>query len=136
MMNASPRSPSSRSNRAGSTLAFFAAAFFVGSGLLGALTAAQMFWGASAADAAADTPALPVTFYAAWICATLGVVATVVTLFVVGYRARWFWWFLVAGAVLWLLLPPLGTAVGLVSLAILLGTRRSFPVNPREASPL
>lgn len=121
------------SNRPGGGLAVASSVLFVLSGLLALATAAQVLtdFGRTSVEARAG---LPATFYAAWVCATLGVVGAVVTLFVVGYRAPWFWWFLLVGALLWIGFPPLGTAVGLVAFVLLLATRRQFAA-PRPATP-
>jgi hypothetical protein len=76
----------------------------------------------------------PIVFYAAWVCGVLGGVATIVTLFVQGFRARWFWRMLLFAAVLWMALPPLGTALGIFSIILLVATRRLFPLDARDAA--
>jgi hypothetical protein len=120
------------SRAAGATLARFASGLFLLSGIFAFLSALQILFSGQGEHGAVHT-AFPVTFYAAWICAVLGAVSTIVTLFVFGFRARWFWRILLAAAVLWATLPPLGTAIGILSLILLLGARRAFPLDSRDA---
>jgi len=120
------------SRATGATLARFASGLFLLSGIFAFLSALQVLFSGQGQDGAVHT-AFPVTFYGAWICAVLGAVSTIVTLFVFSFRARWFWRILLAAAVLWATLPPLGTAIGVLSLILLFGARRAFPLNPGDA---
>jgi hypothetical protein len=120
------------SRETGASVARIASTLFLLSGGFAVAAALQVFF----ANKIADTPmhtGFPLTFYAAWICAVLGAVSTIVTLFVYGFRARWFWRMLFFAAVLWATLPPLGTAIGIFSLVLLFATRRAFPLDPRDA---
>ncbi|HEY8903585.1 MAG TPA: hypothetical protein VIM48_07750 [Chthoniobacterales bacterium] len=120
------------SRAAGAKLARFASGLFLLSGIFAFVSALQIVFNGQGQHGAIHT-AFPVTFYAAWICAVLGAVSTIVTLFVFSFRARWFWRILLAAAILWATLPPLGTAVGILSLILLFGARSAFPLNPRDA---
>jgi hypothetical protein len=78
--------------------------------------------------AAATTTAFPVLLYLAWLGAAAGLAGTVLTLFVEGYRVRWFWRCLCGAAVLWGLLVPMGTVIGIICLILLVATRSKFPL--------
>jgi hypothetical protein len=88
------------------------------------------------AESVATTTPLPILFYATWGTAVLGLAGTVITLFVQGYRARWFWRCLCGAAILWALLPPVGTVVGVVTLILLLATRSKFPIQGSANAPV
>jgi divalent metal cation (Fe/Co/Zn/Cd) transporter len=133
MENAEQQSRLRESSRAtGAGLARIASTLFLLSGIFAFLSALQIIFNGQGQHGAVHT-AFPVTFYAAWICAVLGAVSTIVTLFVYSFRARWFWRMLVVAALLWAALPPLGTAIGVLSLVLLFGARRAFPLDPSGA---
>jgi hypothetical protein len=133
MNDAEQQSRLRESSRAtGATLARFASGLFLLSGIFALLSALQVMFSGQGQHGAVHT-AFPVTFYAAWVCAVLGAVSTIITLFVYSFRARWFWRMLLLAAVLWATLPPLGTAIGILSLILLFGARSAFPLNPIDA---
>jgi hypothetical protein len=137
-MPATDESPVHRSaSRArGDSLARLASTLFLLSGAFALLAGVELLFGSRMSG---DTGGplhtfFPVVFYAAWVCGVLGGVATIVTLFVQGFRARWFWRMLLFAAVLWMTLPPLGTALGIFSIVLLVATRREFPLDARDAA--
>jgi len=89
-----------------------------------------------AVETAMTTTAAPLLLYLAWMGAALGLAGTVLTVFVQGYRPRWFWRCLCIGAVLWSALVPLGTVIGVIVLLLLLTSRRKFPADGSRATPV
>lgn len=68
-------------------------------GIFAFLSAFQILFCRQGQHGAVHT-AFPMTVYAVWICSVFGAVSTIVTLFVLGFRARWFWRILLAPALL------------------------------------
>jgi hypothetical protein len=113
------------------SIALATSVVLLASGVFAALVSAQglysHFMEGKTIAAAATSTAFPVLLYLAWLGAAAGIAGTVLTLFVEGYRARWFWRCLCGAAVLWALLVPIGTVIGLISLVLLVATRTKFP---------
>lgn len=78
-------------------------------------------------ESLATTTPLPAVASLIWLATVGGTAASIVAIVIYGYRTRWFWRCLIATAVLWLLAPPAGTVIGLISLIVLISKRHSFP---------
>ena len=78
-------------------------------------------------DALVTTTPLPAVASMIWLATVAGTAASIIAIVLYGYRTRWFWRCLMATAVLWLLAPPAGTVIGLISLIVLIAKRKSFP---------
>jgi hypothetical protein len=78
---------------------------------------------------------LPVVIFLVWLTGIAATAAAIVSIFVYGYRERWFWRYLVIGSLAWMAFPPLHLLIGLASLALLLRNRKRFPSIQPAASP-
>jgi hypothetical protein len=114
------------------SIALATSVVLLASGTFAALVGAQSLYShfveGKTIAAAATSTAFPMLLYLAWMGAAAGLAGTVLTLFVEGYRARWFWRCLCGAAVLWALLAPMGTVIGIVSLILLVAMRPKFPL--------
>lgn len=72
---------------------------------------------------------LPMLVYAGWALAIFGTVAAIASIVLYGYRERWFWRCMLAASIVWLAFPPVHFVIGLISLIVLIRTRRFFPKN-------
>lgn len=81
--------------------------------------------------------ALPVLVYTAWALGIFASAATVVSIFLYGFRERWFWRVLVVGCSAWLVFPPIHSLIGLLGLVLLWKNQKAFPVHqsPEELGP-
>lgn len=77
-------------------------------------------------EALAATTPLPAFASLIWLATVAGTAASIVAIVLYEFRARWFWRCLVATSILWLLAPPAGTVVGLISLVVLITARHHF----------
>lgn len=111
-------------------IALATSAALLASGVFAALVGVQGLYShfveGKTLEAAVTSTAFPVLLYLAWLGAAAGLAGTVLTLFVEDYRVRWFWRCLCGAAVLWALLVPMGTVIGIISLILLVATRSKF----------
>lgn len=120
-----------RVERSKRSVALATSAVLLGSGILAVLATAQGLYARwvqqEPTNAALTTTTVPLLFYLAWMCAATGLAGAVITLFVEEYRTRWFWRCLCMAAILWALMAPMGTVIGLIGMILLIATRSKFP---------
>jgi hypothetical protein len=63
-----------------------------------------------------------------------GLLVTVLTLAISGYRARWFFWSSAGFAVLYLVVFPMGTLLGIALVILLVAKRKEFAASRSNAS--
>lgn len=125
----------------GFTMALIASILLLATGLGSAILTSNvlylMFAEHRSLDWIGTTTRLPTLLQFIWFTMVLATAGIIVSLFIHGFRARWFWRCLVVASCMWIMSPPLHSVIGLISLIVLLNTRKYFPCEriPQASAP-
>jgi len=88
-------------------------------------------------DSLLTTTPLPAALLLIFLATVGGTAASLIAIVLYGFRSRWFWRCLVIASAFWLFAVPMGSVLGMISLVVLLSTRKHFPIGkaPVLAAP-
>lgn len=118
------------SRHGGYYLAVVSTVLLVTDGLLMLITSALTgvyLWGPETTlDGLFTRSIFPVALYSIWGLGVFGTGGAICAIAVYGFRERWFWRWLVVASIMWLIFPPVHAIIGLISLIMLLSSRKHF----------